>query len=158
MTSAPGMPTCTPPPIPAATYPPTGGYGIPFLAAITNGQVLAGYDEWTANNLVFKAMGKTYDLYPWQSEDLRHQRLGHWPAQLPSLTAEIPGQDIVFCDSHGAAPACRRIGRPASASTSSPSTARRRPARRRPRQWERPPRGNLVHGYSTPTFGASRTP
>ena len=64
----PGMPACAPPPMPAATYPPGAAYGVPFLAAITNGQVLAGYDEWTANNLVWQADNQTFDLYPWQSK------------------------------------------------------------------------------------------
>ena len=59
-TDAPGMPACA-----AAdhsgirTYPPGNGYGVPFLAAITNGQVLAGYDEWTANHLIWKVGRKT---------------------------------------------------------------------------------------------------
>ena len=76
---------------------------------------------------------KTFDLYPWQSKiyDITGWVTGL--LQLPSLTAEIPPQDIVFCDNQGAPTACRRTGRPASASRSRPSTAPRRPARRRPR-------------------------
>src|SRR6202021_2519737 len=65
LVDAPGMPTCAPPTIPAATYPPGNTYGVPFLAAITNGQVLAGYDEWIANHLRWKVQGTTYNLDPW---------------------------------------------------------------------------------------------
>jgi len=102
LTDAPGMPACAPPPVPAATYPPGQSYGIPFLAAVTGGQVLAGYDEWTANHLTWKVQGTTYDLYPWQSKiyDITGWVTGL--LELPSLTAEIPPQDIVFCDNGGA--------------------------------------------------------
>ena len=105
LTDAPGMPACAPPPIPAATYPPGNDYGIPFLAAITNGQVLAGYDEWTANHLTWtvKSGGQstTYNLYPWQSKiyDITGWVTGL--IELPSLSAVIPPQDIVFCDNGG---------------------------------------------------------
>jgi len=153
LTSAPGMPTCAPPPIPAATYPPTGSYGIPFLAAITNGQVLAGYDEWTANNLVWRAMGKTDDLYPWQSKiyDITGWVTGL--LELPSLTAEIPGQDIVFCDSHGSS-TCLSADWPAGQCVHilaqyGPSPASPAPP---PAIGNDHPEGTSCYGYSTPTF------
>ena len=44
------LPACPPPAVPAATYPPGHSYGVPFLAAITGGEILAGYSEWEANN------------------------------------------------------------------------------------------------------------
>jgi hypothetical protein len=103
---APGAPACAPPPLPKATYPPNNSYGIPFLAEITGGQVLAGYDEWTANHLTWTVrsggQSTTYNLYPWQSKiyDITGWVTGL--LQLPSLTAQIPPQDIVFCDNGGA--------------------------------------------------------
>ena len=97
------MPTCAPPPIPAATNPPGAAYGVPFLAAITNGQVLAGYDEWTANNPVWTADNQTFNLYPWQSKiyDITGWVTGL--LELPNLTAQIAPQDVVFCDNQGGA-------------------------------------------------------
>jgi len=104
------LPTCTPPKIPAATYPPGQPYGVPFLAAITNGQVLAGYDEWTANHIKYTVGGKTYTNYPWQS---KFYDISGWVTgliQLPSLNAVIPPQDIVFCQ---AGPTCLNADWPA---------------------------------------------
>jgi hypothetical protein len=103
MMDTPGMPACAPPPIPAATNPPGASYGVPFLAAVTNGQVLAGYDEWTANHLVWTADNETFNLYPWQSKiyDITGWVTGL--LQLPSLTAQIAPQDVVFCDNQGGA-------------------------------------------------------
>jgi hypothetical protein len=103
LTDSTGMPTCAPPAIPAATYPPGQSYGIPFLAAITDGQVLAGYDEWTANHLTYydPANKETYNLYPWQSKiyDITGWVTGL--LDLPQLTATISPSDIVFCDQGG---------------------------------------------------------
>ena len=148
------MPTCAPPPVPAPTFPPGNSYGIPFLAAITNGQVLAGYDEWTANHLVWKAQGTTYDLDPWQS---KIYDISGWVTgllQLPSLTADIPPQDIVFCDNHGN-PSCLSADWPAGQcihilAQYGPSAG---VARSRPRRWATThPEGTACTGYSTPTF------
>jgi len=105
LTSSAGTPACAPPPVPAATYPPGHSYGIPFLAAVTNGEVLAGYGEWTANNLTYtvqvKKKTETYNLYPWQSKiyDITGWVTGL--LQLPQLTATISPSDIVFCDQGG---------------------------------------------------------
>ena len=111
-----------PPPIPAATNPPGASYGVPFLAAVTNGQVLAGYDEWTANHLVWTAGNETFNLYPWQSKiyDITGWVTGL--LQLPSLTAQIAPQDVVFCDNQGGASCLSATGRQGSASRSRPST------------------------------------
>ena len=153
LTGAAGMPTCTPPAIPAATYPPGNGYGIPFLAAITDGQVLAGYDEWTANHLVWSAMGTTYDLYPWQSKiyDITGWVTGL--LQLPSLTAQIPAQDIVFCDNDGGA-SCLSADWPAGQcihilAQYGPSPASPAPP---PGLGNEHPEGTSCYGYSTPTL------
>ena len=96
------MPTCAPPQLPVATNPPGHSYGVPFLAAITGGHILSGYDEWTANHHVWKLGSKTYDLNPWQANlfDITGWVTGL--LQLPSLNVEIPPQDIVFCDQGGA--------------------------------------------------------
>ncbi len=93
----PGMPACDPPPMPAATYPPGASYGVPFLAAITNGQVLAGYDEWTANNLVWTADNMTFDLYPWQSKiyDITGWVTGLAPAPKPDGRDRPPGRRLL---------------------------------------------------------------
>ncbi len=99
--AAPGMPTCAPPPIPAATYPPGNSYGVPFLAAVTNGQILSGYDEWSANHTTWVVKGHTYKLYPWQTKVFG---ITGWVAgllQLPSLSATIPASGVVFCDGGG---------------------------------------------------------
>jgi hypothetical protein len=106
LTDSPGMPTCAAPPLPAATDPPGASYGIPFLAAITDGQILAGYDEWTANNNYYTYPKKgpdkvTYHLYPWQSKIFNVTGWVTGLLELPSLNAEIPPQDIVFCDQGG---------------------------------------------------------
>jgi hypothetical protein len=101
LSGTPGMPVCAPPPLPAPTQPPGAGYGIPFLAAITNGQVLTGYDEWTANHNVFKDGSTTYHLYPWQT---KISNITGWVTgllQLPSLNAEVAPQGVVFCDQGG---------------------------------------------------------
>jgi len=98
---SPGMPACSPPPLPAATQPPGASYGVPFLAAITGGQVVAGYDEWTANHNVFKVGPKTYHLYPWQSKIFNITGWVTGLLQLPSLNAEVPPQGVVFCDQGG---------------------------------------------------------
>jgi len=100
-TNAQGLPACKAPPLPAATYPPGQSYGVPFLAAITGGVLLSGYDEWTADHTVWKVKKKTYHLYPWQS---KVYDITGWVAgllQLPSLSAQIPPQDVVFCDGGG---------------------------------------------------------
>ncbi len=83
--------------MPAATYPPGAAYGVPFLAAITNGQVLAGYDEWTANNLVWTADNKTFDLYPWQSKiyDITGWVTGLAPAPEPDGRDRPPGRRVL---------------------------------------------------------------
>jgi hypothetical protein len=111
LVGAPGMPTCAPPPLPAATYPPGHSYGIPFLAAVTDGQIITGYDEWTANHRHWKAGGKTYILDPWQS---RVYDITGWVSgllQLPSLSASVPPRDLVFCDT--GAEACVSASPPA---------------------------------------------
>jgi hypothetical protein len=100
--NAPGMPACKAPSVPAPTHPPGSSYGVPFLAAITNGQLLAGYDEWTANNNVWKAGSKTLHLYPWQSKIFDITGWVTGLIELPSLSANIPPQDVVFCDQGGA--------------------------------------------------------
>jgi hypothetical protein len=98
---APGNPTCARPTIPLATYPPGQSYGVPFLAAVTGGEILAGYDEWTADHTVWTVKNKTYQLDPWQSKvyDITGWVTGL--LQLPSLSATIPPQDVVFCDQGG---------------------------------------------------------
>jgi hypothetical protein len=148
----PGMPACDPPPMPAATYPPGAAYGVPFLAAITNGQVLAGYDEWTANNLVWNADNQTFDLYPWQSKiyDITGWVTGL--LQLPSLTAEIAPQDVVFCDQGGAS--CLNAEWPAGECVQiqaqyGPSPASKTPP---PALGSSHPEGTSCSDYSTPTF------
>jgi hypothetical protein len=101
LAGAPGMPTCAPPALPAPTYPPGGTYGVPFLAAITGGQILAGYDEWTANHHLYTWKGRTYKLYPWQA---KVYDISGWVTgllRLPSLSATITPQDLVFCDQGG---------------------------------------------------------
>lgn len=157
ITDAPGMPTCAPPPIPAATYPPGNSYGIPFLAAITNGQVLAGYDQWTANHQTWKVnsggQSTTYNLYPWQSKiyDITGWVTGL--IQLPSLSADIPPQDIVFCDNGGNAN-CLSADWPAGQcihilAQYGPSPASPTPP---PALGNDHPEGSSCYGYSTPTF------
>ena len=148
----PGMPACNPPPIPAATYPPGAAYGVPFLAAITNGQVLAGYDEWTANHLVWKADKMKFDLYPWQSKiyDITGWVTGL--LQLPSLTAQIAPQDVVFCDQGGAS--CLNADWPAGECVQiqaqyGPSPASKTPP---PALGSSHPEGTSCSDYSTPTF------
>ncbi len=99
--NAPGAPACTPPPVPARTYPPGHSYGIPFLAAITGGQILTAYSEWVADHHVYKLDGETYDLYPW---DVNVFDITGWVTgllDLPSLSAQIPANDVVFCDQGG---------------------------------------------------------
>jgi hypothetical protein len=150
--NAAGMPACAPPPMPAATYPPGAAYGVPFLAAITNGQVLAGYDEWTANNLLWTANNQTFNLYPWQSKiyDITGWVTGL--LQLPSLTAEIGPQDVVFCDQGGAnclsanwpAGECVQIEAQYGPSPASPTPP--------PALGSSHPEGTPCAGYSTPTF------
>jgi hypothetical protein len=98
---APGRPACKAPAIPAPTYPPGNTYGVPFLAAITNGELIAGYDEWTANNNVWNTGSKTIHLYPWQSKIFDITGWVTGLIQLPSLSASIPPQDVVFCDQGG---------------------------------------------------------
>jgi hypothetical protein len=111
LAAAPGMPTCTPPPLPTATYPPGASYGIPFLAAVTDGQILTGYDEWTANHRDFKVKKKTYLLYPWQSKiyDITGWVTGL--LELPSLDAVVQPNQMVFCDQGGEA--CESASPPA---------------------------------------------
>jgi hypothetical protein len=152
LVDAPGMPTCAPPTIPAATYPPGNTYGVPFLAAITNGQVLAGYDEWIANHLRWKVQGTTYNLDPWDSKiyDITGWVTGL--LQLPSLSATISPQDIVFCDGGGSscvgadAPAGQCIG---IVSQYGPSPGNPTPP---PALGNAHPEGTACTGYSTPTF------
>lgn len=101
--SAPDAPTCKAPTMPAATYPPGKPYGIPFLASITNGQLLAGYDEWTADNNTWQTSKGTLHLYPWQSKIFDISGWVTGLINLPTLSATISPQDIVFCDTGGAA-------------------------------------------------------
>ncbi len=153
LTTTPGMPTCAPPPVPAPTFPPGSAYGVPFLAAITNGQVLAGYDEWTANHLVWKVQNTTFDLYPWQSKiyDITGWVTGL--LQLPSLTAQIAPQDVVFCDNQGG-PSCLSANWPAGQcieiqANYGPSPASLTPP---PALGSYHPEGVACSHYSTPTF------
>jgi hypothetical protein len=153
LTDAPGMPACAPPPIPQSTFPPGSGYGVPFLAAITNGQVLAGYDEWTANNLVWKTDKMTFDLYPWQSKIFDITGWVTGLLQLPSLTAEIPPQDVVFCDNQGGA-SCLSADWPAGECIQiqaqyGPSPASKIPP---PALGSYHPEGTACSDYTTPTF------
>jgi hypothetical protein len=150
---SPGMPACAPPPIPAATNPPGASYGVPFLAAVTNGQVLAGYDEWTANHLVYTANNQTFDLYPWQSKiyDITGWVTGL--LQLPSLTAQIAPQDVVFCDNQGGA-SCLSANWPAGQCIEieaqyGPSPASQTPP---PALGSYHPEGVSCSDYTTPTF------
>jgi len=152
-TSAPGMPVCAPPPIPSSTYPPGNGYGVPFLAAITNGQVLAGYDQWTANHLAWKVGKKKFSLYPWQSKIFDITGWVTGLLQLPSLSAEIPPQDVVFCDNHGGA-SCLSANWPAGECIQiqaqyGPSPASRTPP---PALGSYHPEGVSCSNYFTPTF------
>jgi hypothetical protein len=112
VTTSAGMPKCAAPAIPAATNPPGHTYGVPFLAAITDGELLTGYDEWTANNYDYVAKGKTYHLYPWQSsvDDITGWVTGL--LQLPNLSATIQPSGIVFCDGGGST-ACSSANPPA---------------------------------------------
>ena len=126
--------------------------GVPFLAAITNGQVLAGYDEWTANNLVWTVGNQTFDLYPWQSKiyDITGWVTGL--LQLPSLTAEIAPEDVVFCDQGGAS--CLSANWPAGECVQieaqyGPSPASPTPP---PALGSSHPEGTSCSDYSTPTF------
>ncbi len=95
------LPACPPPPIPAATYPPGHSYGVPFLAAVTGGQILAGYSEWEANNTSWKDGTKTYPLYPWISKVFDITGWVTGLIDLPSLNATITPNDVVFCDQGG---------------------------------------------------------
>ena len=147
------MPACAPPPIPSATNPPGNAYGVPFLAAITDGQVLAGYDEWTANHLVWKVGKKSFHLFPWQSKiyDITGWVTGL--LQLPSLTAQIPPQDVVFCDNHGGAN-CLSADYPTGQCIQiqaqyGPSPASETPP---PALGSYHPEGVSCSNYSTPTF------
>jgi hypothetical protein len=138
--------------MPAATYPPGAAYGVPFLAAITNGQVLAGYDEWTANHLVWKADGMKFDLYPWQSKIYDVTGWVTGLLQLPSLTAQISPQDVVFCDQGGAS--CLSADWPAGECVQiqaqyGPSPASKTPP---PALGSYHPEGTSCSDYSTPTF------
>jgi hypothetical protein len=102
LADTPGMPTCSAPTMPQPTSPPGNSYGVPFLAAITNGELLTGYDEWTANNTTWVAKGETYHLDPWQSSvtDITGWVTGL--LVLPQLSATVSPSNIVFCDSGGA--------------------------------------------------------
>ncbi len=152
LTNAAGMPACAPPPVPAPTYPPGQSYGIPFLAAVTGGQVLAGYDEWTANHLTWKVQGTTYNLYPWQSKiyDITGWVTGL--LELPSLTAQIPPQDVVFCDNGGAD--CLAADWPAGECVHILAQYGPSPASPTPPAGlgNDHPEGTACSGYSTPTF------
>ena len=80
---------------------PAQSYGVPFLAAVTDGEVHAGYSEWIADNNVYKVGSKTFHLYPWAN---RIFDITGWVTgllQLPSLSATIPAKDVVFCDKGG---------------------------------------------------------
>ncbi|MFZ0665501.1 MAG: hypothetical protein WAM97_07075 [Acidimicrobiales bacterium] len=101
--NSPGMPACAAPTPPAATYPPNGPYGIPFVAAITNGELLTSYSEWVADHHIYNVGGTNYTLYPW---DVKIYDITGWVTgllELPSLNATIPPQNVVFCDTGGAA-------------------------------------------------------
>ena len=83
-------PSCPPPKLPLATSPgdpPGSGYGVPFLAEITGGKLLGGYDEYFANT----------GLYPWRSNVTN---ITGWVAgllQVPSLAGVVQQSGIVFC-------------------------------------------------------------
>jgi hypothetical protein len=111
LATTPGMPTCKPPPLPAATYPPGNSYGVPFLAAVTDGTIVAGYDEWTANHPNWTAGGKSYRLHPWQADVYDVTGWVSGLLQLPNLSATIAPQDVAFCDSGGTA--CESANPPA---------------------------------------------
>jgi hypothetical protein len=152
LTGGADAPACAPPAMPAPTYPPGNGYGVPFLAEITGGQVLAGYDEWTANHLKWRAGGTTYNLYPWQSKIFDITGWVTGLLQLPSLSASIPPQDIVFCDGGGAS--CLAASWPAGEcihilAQYGPSPASSTPP---PALGNEHPEGTACQGYSTPTF------
>jgi hypothetical protein len=111
LVNAPGMPACAHPSIPAATSPPGNSYGVPFLAAITSGQILTGYDEWSANHYHWQVGSKTDELYPWVT---KIYNISGWVTgliQLPSLNATITPNQIVFCDQGGNA--CESASPPA---------------------------------------------
>lgn len=96
----PGMPTCAAPTPPAATYPPNGTYGIPFVAAITNGQILTSYSEWVADHHVYNVGGTNYTLDPW---DVRIWNITGWVTgllTLPQLSASVPASGVTFCDTN----------------------------------------------------------
>ena len=151
--NAPGMPTCAPPPVPAPTFPPGNGYGVPFLAAITNGQVLAGYDEWTANHLVWTAKGRTFNLFPWQSKiyDITGWVTGL--LQLPTLSADIAPNDVVFCDDQGSS-ACLTADWPTGQCIHIVAQYGPSPASPTPPSaiGNAHPEGTACLGYATPTF------
>jgi hypothetical protein len=111
LASAPGMPACAPPALPSPTFPPAAGYGIPFLAAITGGQILTGYDEYSANHHTWVVGSKTYHLYPWQAKIYDITGWVSGLLELPSLGATITPSDIVFCDTGGVA--CESASPPA---------------------------------------------
>lgn len=101
--TAPGAPSCSPPKLPAPTYPPGDRYGIPFLAEVSDGTITTGYDEYAANHYHWKVGKKTYLLNPWES---KLYDITGWVAgllQLPSLSATISPSDLVFCDQGGQA-------------------------------------------------------
>jgi hypothetical protein len=123
------LPACTPPPLPPPTYPVVQNghsngqpYGIPFEAALTNGQLLTGYDEWMANHSVYRAGARTYHLYPWLSKlyDITGWVVGE--LQLPNLTARISPGGIVLCDQGGEQ--CLSATPPPASASTSPSSAR----------------------------------
>ena len=151
-TTAPGMPVCAPPPVPTATNPPGRPYGVPFLAAITDGQVLAGYDQWSANHLAWTVGKRKFALDPWGSKIFDITGWVTGLLQLPSLTAEIPPQDVVFCDNGGAS--CLSAHWPAGQCIQiqaqyGPSPASFVPP---PALGSYHPEGVTCSNYSTPTF------
>jgi hypothetical protein len=101
--NAPGRPACPAPTPPAPTYPPGHTYGVPFLAAITNGQILFGYDEWVANNTTYTdRKGAVFHLYPWLAKVFDISGWVTGLLQLPNLSASISSADVVLCDAPAA--------------------------------------------------------
>lgn len=89
---SPGAATtgCQPPPPPAPTYPgspPGAGYGVPFVARLTDGVIVGGYDQqWAAGHFdPWKA--RIFDINGWVAGLL----------QVPSLTGQVDATGIVFC-------------------------------------------------------------
>lgn len=100
--SAPNPALCPEPAPPAATWPghpdPNSGYGIPFVAAVTNVRILAGYDAYVAANPSTNQTSTDSDYNnPWT---VLVYNITGWVAgllELPSLQAVIQPSQVVFC-------------------------------------------------------------